>query len=280
MTCRDAQLHLPLVADREPVSAIAPDVLAHVAECGTCLAQVRSLERLRASARRAISVAAPAHLSGRVRSALASQRRSAPHTLRWVVRVGAVAAAVMLALLGGSSLLQPEVRELVPLRAAQLVSVHDLCAVSNPHDPRRVGRGDPSLVTRKLHRDYGFVACVPNLSRDGFRLDGLCTCVQAGDARTFHAHYRPELLGTPIVSVFSIQGSAKFTDAPLRRGSHFGPRVYRYASIAGASFASWTEDSGTYAVVARIPMDDLIRLADGITVGDARSPESAGSIAR
>ncbi|MBK8913865.1 MAG: hypothetical protein IPM64_04545 [Phycisphaerales bacterium] len=191
-----------------------------------------------------------------------------------------VAAAVLLALFGGSSLLQPDVSPVVPLRAAQLVSVHDLCAVSNPHDPRRVGRGDPALVTRKLRGDYGFVACVPNLSRDGFRLDGLCTCVQAGNARTFHAHYRPEVLSAPIVSVFSIQGPAKFADATMRRGSHFGPRVYRYAHIAGASFASWSEDSGTYAVVARIPMDDLIRLADGITVGDARSPESAGSIAR
>lgn len=282
MTCRDITALLGTYADGELDAAQARAVIAHLPDCRSCAAQVARWQRLRRAAHRSISVPVPATLSMRVQNSVAAARRArSGGPQRWLLRISAVAAAVLLAMISSALLVRPDaLRRNETIRPLQLAAIHALCAVEQPHDARRIRGSDPALIARKLRQDLDYPACIPNMSWANLRLDGLCTCLQVNDARTVHAFYRGGEDEAAVVSIFSIDRPAFLANNDRRITSRVGPRIYQVGTVGAANVAAWVENNATYAFVAQMPLTELVRLADGVVVGDALAPESAGNIVR
>lgn len=280
MNCSDAKAYLASFADGELDVNARAAIAAHAATCPACAVQIMGWQRLRRAVAHSMAVSTPVGLADRVRASLAKEHRSRvilPY--RWLVRISAAAAVVMIAMLASFQLLRGD-QQVSTVHAADFVAVHRLCAIETPHDARRVRNADPGLVAQRIHEEIDFNALVPNLSRDAYKFDGVCTCLRVGEAHTVHAFYRPESGDGPMVSIFSIDRPLTLVDASRTQTSRFGPRVYQTATVADVSLVEWRDGNGTYAMCSVMPLVDLMRLADDVSVGDSLTPESAGNVVR
>ncbi|MGE0478918.1 MAG: anti-sigma factor [Phycisphaerae bacterium] len=277
MNCQQLRLHLPIYADAELDADGMRTVADHLATCGACQREVAHWQALRRSARRGLEICpVPGRLAERVRDRLASEQRAA--RLATYMRVSAFAAAAVILLaatlqLSGSWFAAPreDVGRITRIVAArQYADIFRFCAIKLRHDSEHAVRGaDPALKTQELRRDLGFVFVVPDLTSQGFLLDGVCTCLQMPGAHTLHAFYRNQVQSLDVVSFFS-------TDKPCRLdGSHAesapgpgdAPRPYEVASADDVNVVQWREHGMSFAMAGRLGVERLLGLAGTIDIG-------------
>jgi len=266
MTPDQARKLLPLLADGELPEADRRALQALLERSPELAEELRRWEALRRCAHRALAAEpAPPALTPRIRAALSRE------TARRRLQVGggllAVAAAALLFfwLRGAqrpapSDLVRPPQVTLV--RADAFAQFHRRCAVTNHH---RQYEYDPPSCSESAFAAVAPQTCfrflIPDLTADGFELDGVCRCFdRAVDLHVIHAHYVGEHDGQPVVlSVFSVDRLISLGGAA--HASRIDGRDYELESADGVNVLKWDEQQSSFAMCSAADADALERLA-------------------
>jgi anti-sigma factor RsiW len=244
--CRDVETNLAAYVDGEPVPDGCGSIDAHLRICPQCQALVtaeRTAHELLRSRCQSLRGCAPDTL--RYRCAAQRQPRSSrPGFLRrpWLslslAATGALAVAVLVLFTLGSS---------VETFAAQLAADHHKCF----QFPPGALSSDPAALSRDWLEANGWPLRIAPSSPPELELVGMRRC---GTTQGRLAHLLYKWHGTPL-SVFVLDRSVEGAGG---LDSHDGPYVGR---SLGEQEIIWSARGRTYAVVSRMPQDELRTVA-------------------
>lgn len=287
MNCQEVQPHLATHADGELRGSLRGEVEQHVAACEPCRTAVRSWQRLRAAANRVLCESAcPAGLRAQIAARCGRPARlgprPAPRTLVWALG-GLAAGLVLLAFYniapdffdrarapGVSS--TARAGSALGLDPAQFAGIYQHCALEQRHDGLRV-RGEPLAEARRAVAGQArFAVFLPDLSAQGFALDGVCTCLKLKNARTVHAFYRSGTLPPETISVFSINHDVDFGRCHKSgcRTRSKPRRNYEVVTSESVTVLGWNECGCGYVVCGEMDAQRLTELVDHVDIADLR----------
>lgn len=253
---------LPVYADGELDAALAVDLEARLAESGELREELSRWRLLRESAHRVVmSAATPTELESRVRS-LVGARAGTVHRLRVRMFGGvfAAAAAIVLAVvLWPSQTTSASPRTITPDR---FVEIYRHCALKHRHRGVEADYANLAAVRATLADGDAFPTLLPDLSTEGFDLDGVCRCFGEEGVRVVHAFYRRPGETPEVISVFSVDQRFKLCNSRQCPCRGLEERRYVVATTDNVTVCKWDEPCGSFAVCGQMAPEQLQDLAN------------------
>jgi mycothiol system anti-sigma-R factor len=242
MACEQPKTHLHAYLDGELDASGMAAFEQHLGTCADCAAALAAEEALRRSLRQAeLYERAPESLRRKVRvatAALPARTSAHPGAWRWL----AVAAALIIALLGGSRLFSPAIKS--PQQAAWTTTLLDAHLRSlQPGHLTDVESRDQHTVKPWFDGKLDIAPPVRDFATDGFPLLGGRLDVIEG--RTVAALVYGRRKHIVNVFVWKSQDSVPYSDSGERQG-------YRWVS--------WEKDGFTFCAVSDTSLADLQQL--------------------
>ncbi len=280
MNRQDVRTLLPLYADGRLDSERASLVEAELSSSAELRQELVELHAMRRCVQRVMwSENAPAGLVPAIRDRLVSMRRERRRrVLRVSAAVTAIAALIALflwwrpagELLPGappSVGRAPAALAIATVPAQEFAAIFRSCALGNHRTIGFAWGEAPCDVKAKLDRVRPFRVCLPDLAHAGYRLDGICDCIHLAQVPSLlcvHVYYRPLEGGDP-VSVFSLDRRITLANAEVDSHSD-RRRHYETARSDDVNVLKWDENSSSYVICSRLPVDQLHDLAERLDV--------------
>ncbi len=269
--CSEVRPLLDAWVDQALPADAAGQVERHLDGCAACRSVAGRWRALRDAGRRSAAVVLPSGLQDQIAASLARERGGALRQRRGL-GVGALSAAALLLIsvtLWKYGPWQPESRfdgplaqTFVTVSPARFAQFYDHCA-GNGCDTYRAHDARPEALRAALAQQVHLPVALPDLSDQGYRLDGACGCLRCGAAHTVHVYYRRSAGDEAPLSIFSVARPVRF--APGKRVEIGGrTREYQQAVEHGVAILVWDGDEGSYVACAKMPPGELMRLVDSL----------------
>ncbi|MFN0138043.1 MAG: anti-sigma factor family protein [Phycisphaerae bacterium] len=216
-----------------------------------------------------------------------------------IYRIGAAALAMAAGLLlvmqnwsgltGGPELAQsagsspiaqkPSVRatEATLVSADKFADVYRSCTASK-HSPIHLDSPCAVKARELMATEVNFPVLLPDLSGEQFQLAGICRCFKVPGVDAVHAHYKRngDSSTGETLSVFTVNRCMKLDCC---KGGCGNRRNYQSGECQDVNMVVWDESGETFAVVGRMPRENLARIADDAKLAMRRSREDVSELA-
>ena len=157
------------------------------------------------------------------------------------------------------------------LSPAQIARVFESCAKTHHEGVKLESCCTKAAEAKALQGCNGYKIVVPDLSQLGYKLAGMCRCLDDTGVPALHVYYQNESDPQELLSVFSISRCTPLTGCAK---SHCGEtqRDYEVTTIHGVSVLRWDERGGHFALAGELKPEVLEKLAVGVQVAAATPP--------
>lgn len=271
MNLADLRELLPLYADGELDAARRARLEAALADSPDLRAELLRWRALRECARRSLAqVAVPDQLESLLREHLAASKPV--FRTQKLLRVGGlvgIAAAVWLALLWLPGLLPlsgASRARAIDLTAAERVSpdafadAYRKCSIRGHHTVGVTVSLPECDVQAKLQEARAFSVAVPDLTAYGFRLEGVCECLDAQrlpKIRTVHAHYRTGAERPELLSIFSLSTHVVLTAGEPASDPARAQQSMQVGRSGDVSVVVWDDRHNSFVACSRMDAAQL-----------------------
>lgn len=244
-------------------------VEAYLAENAEPREQVERWRALRQTAHRALRPEGlPAGLPARVAANLARERGRVVRQRLMSGGIMSAAAAVLIAVIiwkaGGEGVTRTQL-DLEGLQVSPVAfkKYHDSCGEWEGHDVLRVAGESQQNILSETQGILEYIPLIPDLTSQGYRLDGACVCMKIGSSTAIHARYQNLKNPNEFVSVILISERISLAGSP-RPGDGDGKyrRYYQVASEGLLNIVKWNGPHITYALCGRMSVEKLRSLAE------------------
>ena len=258
---------LPLYADGELDAGRMSEIEAALEQSPELRAELERWRGLRHCAKRAVMAEpVPAGLRNTVVASLRAEEVPARSSRVYRLFGGFTAVAAAIALV--AFLWQPETSSAAPqvVEAKRFTQVYEKCAVRHHHCTVDIDASDIPGVHAKLVGLQQSPVLLPDLSADGFELNGVCRCFGVRDVHVIHAHYERKGDDPAIVSFFSIDRPLRLKVCEKATCCQRARDGYETAENEGVFVCKWEEAGNCYAVCGEMDPQQLQELADVVRV--------------
>ena len=165
----------------------------------------------------------------------------------------------------------PGVAQAGALTPAQFVGVYESCAKKHHEGVKLESCCTKEAEALALQGCNGYKIVVPNLEPLGYKLKGMCRCLDETGVPALHVYYECEAHPELLLSVFSISRCTPLSGCAK---SHCcdTQRDYERTTIHGVSVLRWDERGGHFALAGELKPEALEKLAAGVQIAAATPP--------
>lgn len=258
-------------------------VEAYLAENSEAREQVERWRAVRQTAHRVSSPKSlPSGLPARIAANLARERGRVVRQRLMSGGIMSAAAMVLIAVIlwkTGDQGVIPTPPELVSVQVSPVAfkKYHDSCGEWEGHDALHVAGESYDSILSKTRTDSEYRPLIPDLTAQGYRLDGACVCMKIGSSPAMHARYQNLEHPEEFVSVISIGKLISLKGCPEPcDGDGKYRRFYQLASEGQLNIVKWNGPRATYALCGRMSVERLRLLAEStgfdLATGEQEQP--------